>query len=285
MRFEIPPTRPNPTRFPVQSLYGLDSEVAKSMRQRFAWNLDDAEYFMVFYKPIDEDVVSGFIPPPLKRLKRTPMISIFIQQRNVNGGRGNDALNEGYLEKITGAMVMHEGQLGFYPISILIESDMGAMLGRELFGTAKKVGRFNFERDGDSFKWQVYRREILLAELSGRISGEDADASNIEQLMQAPTYHLHQVPNCTVEDGHYAYPPRLMRNYPAIRKIHKLRACDDIRFNFNESPFDPICLMGPKEIYAVSYLNADTTLGPIEVVRDLDADAMTPFTFSKLDPF
>ncbi len=284
MRYQIPKQNSNPTKFEIKSLYGLDAEEARAMKERMKWELTDAEYFLFLFKPIDRKIVKRFIPPPLELIPKVPLMNIFIQQLTLNGGKGNDSLNYGYYESILGALVSYKGKAGFYAISIQIESDIGAMVGREMFGTAKKVGQFEHERNGDNFSWKVMRRGITLIEASGQIMEEESDPSNIVKLMENPNYHLHQNMG-TFEGSPYAYPPRLMKMNTGIKKIHKMRACDNVKMVYHESPFDPICLMQPKEIYAVTYMNADTFIDTISPLEDLDPEEMLPFLFAKLDPF
>ncbi len=284
MKYQIPKSNPNPTKFEVKPLYGLDPEEARAMKERLKWELSDAEYYLFLFRPKDRKIVQRFIPPPLKLIPKTPLMNIFIQQLTLNGGKGNDSLNYGYYESILGALVTYNGKPGFYAISIQIESDIGAMVGREMFGTAKKIGQFEHEKKGNNFSWKVMRRGITLIEASGQIMDEESDPSNILKLMESPNYHLHQNLG-TPEEGYYAYPPRLMKMNTGINKLHKLRACDNVKMVFHESPFDPICLMQPIEIYAVSYMNADTFIDTISPLEDLDQEEMLPYLFAKMDPF
>lgn len=286
MKYTIPKPNPNPTSHEIQPLYGLDPDLAHDMSERVKWELDNAEYFTFLFRPIDEEIVKKFIPPQLTLSPGMPLINMFVQQRTLNGGRGNDSLNYGYLENILSAFVSYKGKIGVYPIAIQIESDMGAMLGREMFGTAKKVGQFDYQRDGDKFFWKVMRRGITIAEASGEITDTDLDHETVYNLLQNSTYHLQQTIG-KLEGEYYAYPPRLMKMELGIRKIHKLKACDNVQMVFHESPFDPICLLQPKEILMVTYLNADTKIvnGSLETLEHTDPEQMLPFLFSKLDPF
>jgi hypothetical protein len=176
--------------------------------------------------------------------------------------------------------------MGLYPIAIHIESDVGAMLGREMFGTAKKCGQFDYQRSGNKFFWKVMRRGITIAEASGEITDVDLDQETVYKLIQNPTFHLQQTIG-TLRGQYYAYPPRLMKMELGVREVHKLRDCDNVELVFHESPFDPICLLQPKEILKVTYLNADTKLvaDSLETLEDADPEQMLPFLFSKLDPF
>jgi len=286
MKQQILKPNPNPTRFPIRPLYGLDPAEANAMSERCKWELDNAEYYVVLFFPQDKEIVKRFIPPPLKLIPRVPLVNIFVQQLTLNGGRDNDSLNYGYLENILAALVSYKDTMGVYPIAIHIGSDIGCIIGREMFGTAKKVGQFEYQRNGDKFFWKVKRRGITLIEFRGEIGDEDANPENILKIMEHPTYHLHQVIGTWACD-YYAYPPRLMKMNMKVRKVHKLRACDNVEMVFHESPFDPICLLQPKEILAVSYLNADTKIieDSLETMEKLDSETMLPYLFSKFDPF
>jgi acetoacetate decarboxylase len=287
MKYRIPRPNPNPTPHEILPLYGLDPDVAHDMSERVKWELDNAEYFTFVFKPKDEQILNNFIPPQLKLSPGMPLISMFVQQLTLNGGRDNDSLNYGYLENIIAAFVSYNGQMGMYPIAIHIESDIGAMLGREMFGTAKKCGQFDFQRNGDKFFWKMTRRGITIAEAGGEITDADLDPESVYKLIQNPTFHLQQTVGTLQGGQYYAYPPRLVKINMGIRKVHKLKACDNVELVFHESPFDPICLLQPEEILAVTYLNADTEIvpGTLETLEDTDPEQMLPFLFSKLDPF
>jgi len=284
MRYRIPKPNQNPTNFEIKPLYGLDPEEALAMKSRMRWELSDAEYYIFLFRPRDRQIVSRFVPPPLKLIPRVPLVSIFVQQLTLNGGKGNESLNYGYLENIIGALVTYNGKTGLYAFAIQIESDIGAMLGREMFGTAKKVGRFHYERNGDRFAWKVMRRGITIVEAGGEVMDEEADPSNVVKLIENPTFHLHQTIG-GFTGANYAYPPRLMQMNVGIRKIHRLHPCDNVNMVFHESPFDPLCLIHPREICAVSYLNADVVIEAVSSLEELDQEAMLPYLFSKYDPF
>ena len=192
MKYRIPEPNPNPTRFEIQPLYGLDPDLAHDMSERIKWELDNAEYYIFLFRPRDRDILKKFIPPPLTLVPRMPMINIFVQQLTLNGGRGNDSFNYGYLENILAAFVSYKDWMGMYPIAIHIESDIGAMLGREMFGTAKKCGQFDYQRNGNKFFWKVMRRGITIAECSGEIGDEESDPENVSKLIENPTFHLQQ---------------------------------------------------------------------------------------------
>lgn len=285
MKFTIPKANPNPTAFDIKPLYGMSPEAAAGMEDRIEWRLSNAEYFSFLFKPKNPNIVEQFIPPPLKLVPGTPLLSIFIQQNNLNGGEGNNALNKGYCESILGAFVSYNGQTGYYPIAIHIESDLGAILGREMFGTAKKVANVAYEKNGNHFSFKVERRGIVIAEASGEIGADEVDPRAVEGVAKSPNWHIHQTIATTKDKTHYAVPPRLVQMQTGIDKIHSARNCDNVSLVFHESPFDPICLMQPEEIYGVSYMNADTFIDNTQTLEELDDEAMLPFLFSKLDPF
>ncbi len=286
MKYSIPEPNPNPTDYEIKPIYGLDPQEAMAMRERMCWELTDAEYYIFLFKPRDKNILKKFIPPPLKLMPRVPMINIFVQQLILNGGKGNASLNYGYLENITAALVSYRGKIGMYPIAIWIGSDIGAMLGREMFGTAKKVGQFEYKKNNNDFSWKVKRRGITLIEAGGQIEEEDIDPENTRKIIENPSFHVQQT--IGIPDGnHYAYPPRLMQMQIRIDDIRKLHSCTDVKMVFHESPFDPICLLQPKEISAVSYCNADLAIDfdNIKWLEDLDTEQMLPYLFSKFDPF
>lgn len=285
MRYTIVEPNPNPTRFPIQPLYGLEPGEADAMHKRMRWELDDAEYFIYVFKPVDRKLIQQFIPPPLRIIPGSPLISVFIQQLTLNGGRGNDSLNYGYLEHIVAALATYKGRFGIYPLAIFIESDIGAMLGRESFGTAKKVAQFEYGRGDDSFSWKVSRRGITLIEASGQFTDTPVDPNNVLKLVRCPSFHLQQIIGRLHGKEYHGYPPRLMEMTPGLREIHSIKACDDVTLAYHESPFDPICLFRPKEILAVTYMNADTSIENTGFLEDMEPSAALPFLFSKHDPF
>jgi len=286
VNYEILKPKTNPTGFEIKPLYGLDPEEARAMAARVRWELFDAEYYTYLFKTKNVDMVSRFIPPPLKFVAEMPLINVCVQQLKLNDGEGNDGLNAGYLENILGAVVEYKGSIGLYPISILIETDIGAIAGREMIGTAKKVGQFEYGREGNRFSWKTSRRGIPIIEASGEVMPGEADPSGVTSLLEQPTYHLHQVmgPLLGNEGPLYAYKPRLMKLWAQVDKIHSFQVMDNVSFGFNESPFDPICLMEPSEILGASYLKANTSIRIDPEFEELDADEMTPFLFSKFDP-
>lgn len=284
MKHEILKKKPNPTKFPIKPLYGLDREEAIAMSERVKWEITKAEWFMFTYMPKDKAMVARFIPPPLKYLADFPLVSAFVQQRNLNGGKGNDGLNCGYLEHMIAAVVDYQGQIGTFAIAIFIESDIGAMIGREMFGTPKKVGQIDFSFQNNYFKWKTKRRGITLCEAEGQVLDETIDASNLTQLLESKSYFIHQV--ISNERGHYyGYKPRFMSFKSGIRKIHRISPMDDLKFGFNESPFDPICLMEPNKIISATYFKWDIGIDDVNVIDEWEDDDMLPYVFAKFDPF
>jgi len=269
----------------IKPLYGLEPEEADAMHKRMRWELSDAEYFIYIFKPVDKKLIQKFIPPPLRIMPGSPLISVFIQQLTLNGGKGNDSLNYGYLEHFVAALTTYKGRFGVYPLAIFIESDIGAMLGRESFGTAKKVAQFEYERSDAGFSWKVMRRGITLIEASGRFTDMKVDPNNVLRLIRAPSYHLQQIIGPLHGEDYFGYPPRLMEMTPGLKKLHSMKACDDVTLAYHESPFDPICLVRPKEILAVTYLNADTAIEGTGFLEEVDPKTALPFLFSKNDPF
>ena len=287
MNYEILKPKPNPTKYEIKPLYGLEQEESKAMAKRLRWELYDAEYYTFFFKTENHDIIEQFLPPPLKFLPALPLLNICVQQLNLNDGKGNDGLNAGYFENILGVMVDYKGTVGFYPISIIIESDIGAMAGREMMGTAKKIGQFEYKKEGNSFSWKTIRRGITIVEAEGEIQPKQVNRSIATTLIEKPAYHLHQVSGPLLgNDGpYYAYKPRLMTLWAKVHKIHSFQWLDNVKLGFHESPFDPICLIQPSEIMAVSYLKADTSVNLDSKFEELDEEKMMPFLFSKYDPF
>lgn len=255
------------------------------MHRRMCWELTDAEYYIVVFQPEDRKFPESCVPPPLKMVPRSPLVAIFVQQLTLNGGRENESLNRGYYEMILSAIVTHHGRLGTYALAILIESDIGAMIGREMFGTAKKCGQFEVHGNGRHFSWKASRRGITLAEVEGDFVAGEIDAENIKRIMEQPSFHIQQTIAPFGAELPYACPPRLMEMQLGVRRVHRVTACDNIRFGFNESPFDPICLFRPKEVLAASYVNADTGINAVRDLEPLDPVATLPWLFSKFDPF
>ena len=123
MKYEILKPNRNPTKYEIKPLYGLDPEESKAMAKRLRWELFNAEYYAYLFKIKDINIVQKFLPPPLKTMTAMPLLNLFVQQLNLNDGKGNDGLNMGYYENITGAFADFNGTIGFYPIAIFIESD------------------------------------------------------------------------------------------------------------------------------------------------------------------
>ena len=65
MKYKIPKPNPNPTKFDIKPLYGLDPDYAHDMSTNMKWELDNAEYFVFLFKPQDREILKRFIPPPL----------------------------------------------------------------------------------------------------------------------------------------------------------------------------------------------------------------------------
>jgi len=287
MKYEITEPKSNPTKYEIKPMYGLEQEESKAMAKRVRWELFDAEYYAFIFKTENMDMLERFIPPPLKLVPTMSLLDLCVQQLNLNDGKGNDGLNAGYYENIIGAFADYKGTVGFYPFAIHIESDIGAIAGREMLGTAKKVGNFEFKRDGNKFTMKTIRREIAIVEAEGEILPKQVNSSIATSLLEKPTYHLHQVmgPILGNEGPYYAYKPRLMTLWARIDKVHAFHNIDNIKFGFNESPYDPICLVKPSELMGAFYLKANTSITLDPKYDELDEEEMIPFLFSKFDPF
>jgi acetoacetate decarboxylase len=131
------------------------------------WLYDDAHY-LVADMEIDARAAARFVPGPLK-LASPPLASVF------TAWFPHNTFGSNYCEAGVFLHVVHRGKRALYCPWMIVDDDVALILGRELLGYPKKLGRIAFDLDGDNISGVAERRGTELVSMKGTLRERVSD--------------------------------------------------------------------------------------------------------------
>lgn len=153
----------------------------------------EADVLSVFYETTPE-AIQDILPPGLLPYKRPVVVAGFNDFHRTN-------FEVPYLEAALYVACVHEktGRPGFFVPAMTLDQDMGTILGREVGGYPKKVGRLQRQRTGNHFEASASRHGIQYYTVKADLDGKPNDSKIMEaiaDLLTPPDPDGH--PGCTI---------------------------------------------------------------------------------------
>lgn len=262
----------------IQGLYRNPSLYSQKKVLNFSWIIDD-------------EVYRKLLPPGLEPTK--PVVSGFIAYF-VHSGFSLPAYAEGalFLQCASG------GVPGVYCLAMPIqgESEMGILLGRELYSYPKKVARIKFYRRGDELYASVERNGITFFEIRAEI-GEANDPEKAA-LLSSPklgvdyhgfVYLLDYKLECVGKDSPAM--ENLTFNHVKLfrqnnrEKFYTFDRCK-IEVTLRPSEDDPWIELAPKQLIGGSYQIMETEMLGTELAKIYEGEELEqviPHLFTRYD--
>ena len=212
---------------------------------------------------VDEHWVKEILPPPLE--PAAPVV-IF-------------ALSKGdqFTGLVSGVQCQYKGQIGFWGLSYMMDTDLAVTFGREGLAEPKKLGSTVIQDDGFHYVGTVSRFGYDLLKIEAEIEGPGPDG-----LGDGPMDFFH-FKYSVKADGSGLEPVHLINSHfenkseaPVVMKNCKVQIFD--------SPFD---VFGEIKIEKVLSCFASTLdmVGSARYLAEVDTDVFLPYAFYKYDDY
>jgi len=238
----------------------------------------DAEVLTTYFETKPE-VVKRLLPAPLKP-GSFPFAFAFV----ANYPKTNFGVT--YLESALFLQAEFNGEIGYYCLSMPVTNEMALILGREIFGYPKKMGRIGLNRSGQDVEGWTERHGVRFFEVRAKLTGTFND--QMAQMMITGTlssganpviYNFKYFPS--PERHGFDYNPRLIREEIVIRPSSV--ELGEAELTFNPSDHDPWGEVEIVRVLGAIYSVGNNTMLPGKVVAEADPAAFEPFSYMKLD--
>ena len=238
----------------------------------------DAEMLTVYFET-KQEIVERLLPSPLKP-SAFPIAGVFV----ANYPRTSFGVT--YLESALFLLAEFNGEEGAYCLAMPVTNDMALILGREVFGYPKKIGKINLKRNGDQVEGWTERRNVRFLEIKAKLTGTFSDEAaqelilkNIESSPDLVIYNFKYFP--APEGGGFDYNPRLIREVVELRPKHM--EMGEAEIVLRSSDHDPWADVDVVRVLGAIYTIGDNTMLPGSVVAEVDQIDFAPYSFMKLD--
>lgn len=126
------------------------------------------------------DFVRSVLPPGLEPCAEP--------QAMVSLGRWQSALCGEFDTASVFVKALHQGDVGYYNLSMLVSGEMPVVWGREVWGEVKKHGRIGVHRDGNLFYAWAERGGQRLIEIDARLDREVRDVKTTSVALEVKAY-------------------------------------------------------------------------------------------------
>lgn len=156
------------------------NEVCPSLKGGAA-NFYENEILSVFYETTPE-AVADVLPPGLKPYKHP------IVMAGINNFIASD-FDVPYYEVVLNVAAVHEktGFHGFFVAGMALNSDMGLILGRELCGYPKKLGKITYSHDGNNVEGSAERHGIQYYTVKAEMGSQPNDPRMLQMIGEVLT--------------------------------------------------------------------------------------------------
>ncbi|MBA7504266.1 putative acetoacetate decarboxylase [subsurface metagenome] len=242
----------------------------------------DAEVLTIYFETKPE-VVERLLPPPLEPFE-IPIGFVFV----ANYPRTNFSVP--YLESALFLQARYNGEEGAYCLSMPVTDDMALILGREIYGYPKKIGKIHLKRNGIEVEGWTERRGVRFltvhAKLTSKWNDESAQevfAERIKDNIDLVVYNFKYFPAPGGVGGGvgFDYNPRLIREVIQLRPNNV--EMGEAELVLQSSEHDPWGDVDVVRVLGASYSIGNNAMLPGSVVAEVDQNEFAPYAFMKLD--
>jgi acetoacetate decarboxylase len=242
----------------------------------------DVEYIFAAWltKP---EIIKGLLPPPLEPVELPLAWCMLANYRDTN-------FSPPYQESALFLWAQHKGSQGSYTLSMPINDGQGLVSGREFFGFPKKLAQVEYKSNGNKIKGSTERLghrffeiEIDLdsppqsAKMESLIPWQEQSGDTPGQTFNMFNYKAFRSPDWAGFD----YPPRLIQH--ALFGEHKETKLCKADIKITDSPYDPWTEVEISEILGAVYTRGEVSMGPGQVVAEVDPMQYLPYYMGKFD--
>ena len=238
----------------------------------------NAEVLTVFFETTPE-TLRRLLPSPLKP-PSLPIGFAFVADY--------PRTNFGVAYRESGLFLRAEfnGEEGSFCLAMSVTDDMALILGREIFGYPKKIGKIHLARKGSQIEGWTERHGVRFLEIRAKLTGKCNDElaqAVIAQNSQSPSDLLVYNFKCFPAPGGsgFDYNPRL------IREIVKMKPdqaeLGEATLRLRSSPHDPWGDVDVVRVLGAAHTVGNNVMLPGDVVAEADPIAFAPYAFMKLD--
>lgn len=242
----------------------------------------DAQVLTIYFETKSE-VVERLLPPPLEPFEM-PIGFVFV----ANYPRTSFGVS--YLESALFLQARYNGEDGSYCLAMPVTDDMALILGREIFGYPKKIGKIHLKRNGIEVEGWTERRGVRFltahAKLTNKWNDESAQkvfAEMFKGKMDLVVYNFKYFPVLGGAGGGvgFDYNPRLIREVVQLRPTNV--EMGEAELVLQSSDHDPWGDVDIVRVLGASYSIGNNTMLPGSVVAEVDQNEFAPYAFMKLD--
>lgn len=238
----------------------------------------DAEVLTIYFET-KQEIVARLLPPPLKPTQ-FPMAGAFI----ANYPKTNFGVT--YQESALFLATEFNGEEGVYCLAMPVTDDMALILGREVFGYPKKIGKIELNRDGNQMSGWTERHGVRFLEAKANLAGKFNDPAAQQMLIERMTsnpemvvFNFKYFPSPLGEG--FDYNPRLIREVVEFRPSSM--EMGEAELVFRPSDHDPWSDVEIVRVLGAVYTIGNNTMLPGSVVAEVDQIEFAPYAFMKLD--
>ncbi len=227
----------------------------------------------------DPAAIARILPPPLVPFSM-PVVTVSICHIN------NPSFADDYYEAILGVYAVYKGQLGLYPVGLVLGgpgAEMAVQCGRDNASIPKKLGaEFVIRKTGDKVTASVTRRGTQLIDVSmklGQYNSPVADA-----IYQAP-----RAGGKTMGGGFYFHIDRLPDQEGSARFVNGGFLMNQCEYNYKDwqpgeakitlasSVDDPWAELPVRTVIGGAWSDNSLLVHKLIYMQDIDAEAVAPY--------
>jgi acetoacetate decarboxylase len=238
----------------------------------------DAEMLTIYFETKPE-VVERLLPPPLKP-PEMPIGFVFI------ANYPKTSFGVSYLESALFLQAEHNGEEGSYCLAMPVTDDMALILGREIFGFPKKIGKIHLTRNGIEVKGWTERRGTRFLDAHAKLTGKwnDENSQNVfaEGLKSKNDLVVYNFKYFLApERASFDYNPRLVKE--VVQMNPNNIEMGEAELNLQSSDHDPWGDVDIVRVLGAVYSIGNNTMLPGKVVAEVDQNEFVPYAYMKLD--
>ncbi len=247
-----------------------------------AWEFYDAEVLTVYFETKPE-VVERLLPPPLEPFEiPIGFVSVFNYPRTSFG--------VSYLESALFLQARYNGEEGSYCLAMPVTEDMALILGREVFGYPKKIGKIHLNRNGIEVEGWTERRGVRFLTVHAKLTSKWNDESAQEVFAEMFKDKIDRVvynfkyfpaPGGAGSGVGFDYNPRLIREVVQLRPNNV--EMGEAELVLQSSEHDPWGDVDIVRVLGASHSIGNNAMLPGSVVAEVDQNEFAPYAFMKVD--